>query len=320
MLRSALLFNLTFCCLDVDITWLDEIAEGLKSVTSAVNGALLNFKRVRLEANPDLDMNGNSLVKFLQSALRQLTYTLGFVASRLIRLERSEGDTLGRLLILQGGVENRFIPELSESTKVQIEGSFKITGDKELQKLALSEASDVTLTAEDSVLHAIINNDDTVRLTLEVLQEALVKKVPMCVYARLGGNEGMNLSRAAFAVILKFSESVASFNAVKDLVIGCSGQAARDIVAKLKAEQAAEFEAVLKRWETASQIRKWTQQVKLETSEAAQKEAESALRTAWNEAHPSEEPLTGELTEVQKREVEEAANAKFEAKVKDTYA
>jgi len=132
MLRSALLFNLTFCCLDVDITWLDEIAEGLKSVTSAVNGALLNFKRVRLEANPDLDMNGDSLVKFLQSALRQLTYTLGFVASRLIRLERSEGDTLARLLILQGGVENRFIPELSELTKVQIEGSFKITGDMEL--------------------------------------------------------------------------------------------------------------------------------------------------------------------------------------------
>ena len=132
MLRSALLFNLTFCCLDVDITWLDEIAEGLKNVTSAVNGAILNFKRVRLEANPDLDMNGDSLVKFLQSALRQLTYTLGFVASRLIRLERSEGDTLARLLILQGGVENRFIPELSELTKVQIEGSFKITGDMEL--------------------------------------------------------------------------------------------------------------------------------------------------------------------------------------------
>jgi hypothetical protein len=37
---------------------------------------------------------------------------------------------LSKLNVLQGGIEDRFIPGLSNSTKIQIEGSFKITGDK----------------------------------------------------------------------------------------------------------------------------------------------------------------------------------------------
>jgi hypothetical protein len=47
--------------------------------------------------------------------------------------------------VLQGGIENRFIPDLSQPTKIQIEGSYKITGDKELQKLALQDASAIVL-------------------------------------------------------------------------------------------------------------------------------------------------------------------------------
>ena len=50
---------------------------------------------------------------------------------------------MSQLNILQGGIENRFIPQLSEPTKIQIEGSYKITGDKELQKLSLADASSV---------------------------------------------------------------------------------------------------------------------------------------------------------------------------------
>ena len=65
--------------------------------------------------------------------MRQMSYTLGFVAGRLIQQDESEfkvDDSLGRLNILQGGFEDRFIPILSENTKTQIEGSFKITGNK----------------------------------------------------------------------------------------------------------------------------------------------------------------------------------------------
>ena len=84
LLRSIMFFSLSFSCINVDITWLDEIAEGLKHVIFAVNGALLNLKRVRINANADLDMSANNLVVYLQSSLRQITYTLGWVAGRLI--------------------------------------------------------------------------------------------------------------------------------------------------------------------------------------------------------------------------------------------
>lgn len=64
--------------------------------------------------------------------LRQLSYTIGWVAGRLIQRKQDEEEdsTLSKLNVLQGGIENRFIPGLSEPTKIQIEGSFKITGDK----------------------------------------------------------------------------------------------------------------------------------------------------------------------------------------------
>ena len=78
-------------------------------------------------------MSKNDFVVYLENVMRQMSYTLGFVAGRLIQQDESEfkvDDSLGRLNILQGGFEDRFIPILSENTKTQIEGSFKITGNK----------------------------------------------------------------------------------------------------------------------------------------------------------------------------------------------
>jgi len=48
---------------------------------------------------------------------------------------------------LQGGVEARFIPQLQAETKVQIEGSFKITKDSKMRELALKKDTEVELEA-----------------------------------------------------------------------------------------------------------------------------------------------------------------------------
>ena len=77
---------------------------------------------------------------------------------------------------------------------------------------------------------------------------------------------------------------------------------------------------MLKRWETANQMRKWTQQVKLSISERTAKEADEAYRQEVNEANPSAEPLTGAFNEEQKAIVEERANTKFDEELKKTYA
>ena len=170
ILRSSMLFSLFFASFEVDVTWLDEIAEGLKNVLAAVNATLLNIKGIRLDSSPLHSLEDNGFVVYLQNVLRQISYTTGWVAGRLIQHRQAEDETLSKLNILQGGIENRFIPGLSEATKVQIEGSFKIAGDKTLQKLALSQAQSIVLDSDDTLLRDIISNGDSVKLTLEVLQ------------------------------------------------------------------------------------------------------------------------------------------------------
>ena len=113
-----MLFGLFFASFEVDVTWLDEIAEGLKHVLTAVNATLLNIKSIRLEASPLHTLDDNGFVIYLQNVLRQISYTTGWVAGRLIQHKKEEDETLSKLNILQGGIENRFIPGLSEATKI----------------------------------------------------------------------------------------------------------------------------------------------------------------------------------------------------------
>lgn len=67
-------------------------------------------------------------------------------------------------------------------------------------------------------------------------------------------------------------------------------------------------------------MRKWTQQIKLNISERTVVEAEEAFRKEYNESNPSADPLTGQLSDEQKRTVEERSNVKFEDELKSTYA
>ena len=116
-------------------------------------------------------MNSDKLVEWLKNALRQALYTLGWVSGRLMHQDTQTEDqnTLSKLIVLQGGIENRFIPSLTEATKIQIEGSFKITGDRELQRLSMTDSSAIVLDHEDRLLQDVIENAQSVKVTLEVL-------------------------------------------------------------------------------------------------------------------------------------------------------
>ena len=41
LLRSCLFMSLAFTCYEVEVTWLNEMAEALKNVCSAINAVLL---------------------------------------------------------------------------------------------------------------------------------------------------------------------------------------------------------------------------------------------------------------------------------------
>ena len=69
-------------------------------------------------------------------------------------------------------------------------------------------------TATDSLLNAIIDDkksDPKIETAIGVLQQGLLTKQPPCFFARLGGEWGMPLTRAAFSIIIKFSSSVEQF-------------------------------------------------------------------------------------------------------------
>ena len=76
---------------------------------------------------------------------------------------------------------------------------------------------------------------------------------------------------------------------------------------------------MLKRWETANQMRKWTQKIKLDISERIAKEVEQAFRDEINEANPSAEPFTAPLSDEQKATVEDKTTTKFDQEVQKTY-
>ena len=127
-----------------------------------------------------------------------------------------------------------------------------------MQKLALSGPENITHVGDDTMLLDVMNNSESVRLTLDVLHQALLTKQPMCVFARLGGNDGATISRAAFAAILKFSDSLSDFQKLNSEAKR-NGSDVKAIVAAFREAKNEEFESLLKRWEQANQMRKWTQ-------------------------------------------------------------
>jgi len=88
----------------------------------------------------------------------------------------------------------------------------------------------------------------------------------MCVFARLGGENGSMISRAAFAVIIKFTDMTIDFEGLNNQIetiasnLTTTGvQKLKDIISQLKEQENEDFEILSKRWETANQMRKWTQ-------------------------------------------------------------
>lgn len=81
------------------------------------------------------------------------------------------------LNLLHGGIEDRFIPSLTDETKHQIEGSFKITSDRELRDFALKKQDQVQINPDDLFLLQVIGKDaeadEQIELALNVLQLAL---------------------------------------------------------------------------------------------------------------------------------------------------
>ena len=105
----------------------------------------------------------------------------------------------------------------------------------------------------------------------------------------------MKLTRAAFAVMLKFSDQT---QVLLNLMTQIDSEGdAKTMAKEFKENKNADFETLFKRWEQASQMRRWTQQVKLQLREAIEAEEIKILREEINTANPDNPPFTEPLNE-----------------------
>lgn len=175
--------------------------------------------------------------------------------------------------------------------------------DNELRNLSNKKAEEVEKTEDDEMLerviekstnpeHISLDNQDYLEMTLDLLQHvACQKKGPLM---RVGGNDGQKLTRAAFAVIVKFSQQAGLLRSLWDEVemIGMGlDHASKSQTAKLNelaqeikdSTKQSEFDILCKQWEQASQIRRWTQEMKKDLSESLKKECTDQMIAEINE-------------------------------------
>ena len=78
LLRSIKKFCLMFCTYNVDITWLDEIAEGIKNVATQLSNFTIFTQNLPVKIKKSFRLQ-DPVTKFLSESLRQITYTIGVI-------------------------------------------------------------------------------------------------------------------------------------------------------------------------------------------------------------------------------------------------
>lgn len=173
---------------------------------------------------------------------------------------------------------------------------------------------------DDQVLQAIIfkGQDENVDRIVGMLQSFLERKVPMVPYARLSGEDGLRLSRASFAVMIKFSEYFEEFvhlvNEIEMNWVDLDGDADREVKIKDMLKAAPHYEQISKRWESASKMRQWISEKKKNLIEKIKKEVEVEYKKKKDEDKKKKDEE--EQKEKERKEKEEEERKKKEEEEK----
>lgn len=195
-------------------------------------------------------------------------------------------DLIIQSTLLSGGIENRFISLFSQDGLSQLSDLIKISEDKKLQELISLKAS---LSEDDNLISAVIHAGENAHVDklITYLQGFLTRKIPFCAFANIGGQDGMRLTRAAFGVMIKFSEFYDSFCQLVDTVdmewSMLEGDAERDIKMKEIIKGAPNYDGILKRWESAAKMRLWINEKKSNLAQKINKEVEAEYKKKKDE-------------------------------------
>jgi hypothetical protein len=179
--------------------------------------------------------------------------------------------------LLSGGIENRFLTILSKDAVSSLRDLSEVTMDKVIKECLTSKSAELD---EDQIYESIIHEgkDENVDRVIDLLQFHLEKKH---IWAKTGKDEGLRLSRAAFACMLKISDLYTDFVMMVDetemnldsVDDSASPEAARKQLAEdLKILDG--FKIVFKRFESAGRMRSWYQEKKKSWANKIKKEEE----------------------------------------------
>lgn len=152
---------------------------------------------------------------------RKICWLIGSIAHKLVEVKPDEinpdnkreveKDRMVRMLmtsrLLSGGIENRHMNLFSQKTKEVITDILTISNDFTLLELLTVKDQ---LNEDDEILTAVIHpgKNEFLDYLIEALHHRLLTKAKRNVqfaFALTGGQEGMAMSRASFAPLIKFT-------------------------------------------------------------------------------------------------------------------
>ena len=149
--------------------------------------------------------------------------------------------------------------------------------------------------------------------------------MPPCPYARVAGENGLRLVRAAFAATLKLSDKGENFRSLQEEVTEATAelsdehtgtQKLRKILDHLHQKGSKELQPMMDRWEQASELRRWLNDKKSSMSDDLIKEAKENFIKEVNLSDPSlEGKFEGPLSPEQEELVESRSFALLEEKI-----
>lgn len=137
------------------------------------------------------------------------TYSSQFVRVKVEEEKDQEYQKVLQSELLSGGIDLKHINVYTDETKKILEQDAELSDNQEMLKaLKANHEND-----EQDILLKVMykEKDKTIDRLIEYYQKNLLKMRHKFAHATIGGDDGMRITRAAFAVLLKYRDLVTDF-------------------------------------------------------------------------------------------------------------